>query len=71
MSRLFRISIDQAVLAAHLAQERREQQSNSQLRADLIAAGFLPEGVCWVVREDNLGYLIPSEITEIEVISKD
>jgi len=68
MNRLFRIWIDQEVLVSDLERETREQVTLGRVHDDLRSAGFVADGSAWVVREVDLGYLLPSEVTLTEVI---
>jgi hypothetical protein len=72
MNRLLRIRINHEVLRAHLAREHGEEISESRIRRQLLAAGFVPqEGDLWVVHEKDLGFLEPTEVTEVEFVSRD
>jgi hypothetical protein len=70
MNRLFRIRVNRELLRSHLAREDGEVVSETRVCQQLIEAGFSPqEGDHWLVREANLGFLQPSEVEAIELVS--
>jgi hypothetical protein len=59
-----RVRVDLVRLRSNLTHE--DGRDNNAVRRWLIEAGFLPEADdWWLVREDDLGHLEPSEVLDV------
>ena len=68
MSQRLRIRIDLDLLRSNLSREDRQPKSEQEVRQFLIDSGFQPDGEFWMVEEENLGQLDPSEVSEVQPI---
>ena len=63
-----RVRVDLNLLRSHLINEDGRGVDTTAVRRWLIEAGFLPHpdgDGWWVVREDDLGHLDPSEVLDV------
>ena len=68
MSRWIRIGLRRNVLREHLAQENGAHPTDAAIDQWLRDAGFMLRGEDqWVVREEDLGHLHPSEVSTVEI----
>jgi len=63
-----RVRVDLGLLRSHLINEDGRAVEPIAVRRWLIEAGFLPDAEAdgwWLVREDDLGHLEPSEVLDL------
>jgi hypothetical protein len=68
MSKTFLISLDWDALRKHLNQEHNRELSLDEIQSWLVDAGFKPQGDHWLVKEQDLGVLDPSEVLTAEEV---
>ena len=66
MARHFRITLNRDALRANRAREEKRAVSDAEIDKWLIEAGFRKDGDAWIVREEDLGHLDPSEVNSAE-----
>ena len=70
MSRVFRVRIDREKVLANLSREDGRPWTGAELDQWLLDAGFERYNDGWLVAEENLGHLDPSEVLSAEPIEK-
>jgi hypothetical protein len=68
MSRRFRVQIDRGRLLTNLAREDGRQWTDAELDLWLIDAGFRGADHVWLVAEEDLSHLDPSEVVSAEPV---
>ena len=66
MNRVFRVRINRELILANLSREDGRHWSDAELEQWLLDAGFRRVDDQWVVAEENLGHLDPSEVIAAE-----
>ena len=70
MSRVFRVRITRELVLANLSREDGRPWSDAELEQWLLDAGFRRVDDQWVVAEENLGHLDPSEVIAAEPLEE-
>jgi hypothetical protein len=70
MSRSFRVRINRPLILANLAREDGRTWSDAELDQLLRDAGFTGSGDTWMVAEEKLSHLDPSEVVSADVVDQ-